>query len=122
MKTYQYLNAENTVVAVIDDDGISRSSCLASALPKGTVIEPYVAPPPAPVLEVSPRQIRQALTRVNLREQVEAAVAAGDQDTKDWYEFATVFQRNNPVVLALGAALGVTTEQLDGLWTLAGSL
>lgn len=73
-------------------------------------------------LSVSPRQIRQALTRAGLRASVEAAVAAGDQDTKDWYEFATEFQRSSPIVAALGSALSVTDLQLDELWTLAGSL
>lgn len=71
---------------------------------------------------VSPRQIRQALTRAGLRASVEAAVAAGDQDTKDWYEFATEFQRASPVVAALGVALSVTPQELDDLWALAGSL
>jgi hypothetical protein len=71
---------------------------------------------------VSPRQIRQALTRAGLRTSVEAAVAAGDQDTKDWYEFATQFERSSPIVAALGAALSVTDVQLDALWTLAGTL
>ena len=71
---------------------------------------------------VSPRQIRQALSRAGLRASVEAAVAAGDQDTKDWYEFATEFQRNSPHVIEVGVALGITELQLDDLWTLAGSL
>jgi hypothetical protein len=71
---------------------------------------------------VSPRQIRQALTRAGLRTSVEAAVAAGDQDTKDWYEFATAFDRASPVVAALGVALSVSPTQLDDLWTLAATL
>lgn len=71
---------------------------------------------------VSPRQIRQALTRAGLRTSVEAAVAAGDQDTKDWYEFATAFDRASPVVAALGVALSVSPSQLDDLWTLAETL
>lgn len=82
-------------------------------------------PPAQPVQvpqSVSPRQIRQALTRAGLRASVEAAVAAGDQDTKDWYEFATAFERSNPVVTAIGAALNVSDAQLDDLWILADSL
>ena len=71
---------------------------------------------------VSPRQIRQALSRAGLRTAVEAAVAVGDQDTKDWYEFATEFHRASPVVAALSVALNVDGEALDGLWTLAASL
>ncbi len=71
---------------------------------------------------VSPRQIRQALTRAGLRTAVESAIAAGDQDVKDWYEFATAFERNHPMVAGLATGLGVTEQQLDDLWTLAGTL
>lgn len=71
---------------------------------------------------VTPRQIRQALTRAGLRSNVEAAVAAGDQDTKDWYEFAIEFRRDSPVVAALGAALSVSDSAMDDLWLLADSL
>ena len=71
---------------------------------------------------ISPRQVRQALTRVGLRAAVEAAVAGGDQDIKDWWEFATAFERDNQHVIEMAAALGVTERQLDDLWTLGGSL
>lgn len=79
-----------------------------------------VAPPP--IAPISPRQIRQALTRAGLRTAVEAAVAAGDQDLKDWYEFSTAFELLNPQVTAMGLALGVTEQQLDDLWALGASL
>ena len=82
--------------------------------------------PPAPPVEVpasvSPRQIRQALTRAGLRASVEAAVASGDQDTRDWWEFATEFQRAHPMVAAMGPGLGVTPSELDDLWILAATL
>lgn len=71
---------------------------------------------------VSPRQIRQALTRTGLRDAVEATVAVGDQDLKDWWEFSTVFERSNQHVINTGTVLNVTELQLDDLWTLAGSL
>lgn len=81
-------------------------------------------PPAAPVLiaPVSPRQIRMALTRAGLRAQVEAAIASGDQDLKDWYEFSITFERTNAQVAAMGQALGQTEAQLDALWTLAATL
>ena len=84
----------------------------------------YVPPPPPPVViaDVTPRQIRMALTRAGLRAQVEAAVAAGDQDLKDWYEFSTTFQRAQPLVAQMGTALGQTSAQLDALWQLAATL
>lgn len=85
----------------------------------------FTPPPPQPTpvpASVSPRQIRQALTRAGLRTSVEAAVAAGDQDTKDWWEFATTFERSNPQVIGMGLLLGVSEEALDDLWILADSL
>lgn len=91
-----------------------------------SIVDGVIVPaptPPVPIPQsVSPRQIRQALTRAGLRASVEAAVAEGDQDTKDWYEFATAFERSNPVVSALGAALNVSDAQLDDLWILADTL
>jgi hypothetical protein len=73
-------------------------------------------PSPAPLAPLSPRQIRQALTAAGLRATVETAIAASDQDTKDWYEFATEFGRNHPMVVSMGTALGQTSEQIDALW------
>jgi len=76
--------------------------------------------PQVPAL--SPRQIRQALTRVGLRAQVEATVAAGSQDLKDWWEFATQFERNHPLVVAMGQQLGQTPQTLDDVWALGKTL
>jgi len=78
--------------------------------------------PPAPIPAISPRQIRQALTRVGLREAVETAVADGDQDLKDWWEFSTSYERLNPQVVSMGQALGQTDEQLNALWVLGTTL
>lgn len=89
--------------------------------------EPYTVEDVAPVIAVpitpiSPRQIRQALTRAGLRAAVEAAVAAGDQDLKDWWEFSTAFERLNPQVTAMAAALGFSVSDLDQLWALGATL
>lgn len=82
-----------------------------------------VPPPPVPgPIVVSPRQIRQALTRVNLRDQVEAAVAAGDRDIKDWWEFATQVEENHPMVVGTATGLGVGADALHDLFLLAESL
>lgn len=48
MKTYQYTSPENTIVAAFDEDGISRMSMLATAVPEGAVIQPF---PVAPLAE-----------------------------------------------------------------------
>jgi hypothetical protein len=90
-------------------------------------IEDYVAPPytppPLPVPQsVTPRQIRQAMTAAGMRSSVEAAIAMADQDTKDWYEYATEVRRDHEKVAELATALNITGSQLDDLWILAGSL
>lgn len=78
--------------------------------------------PSVPSVVASPRQIRQALTAAGMRAAVEDAVAAGDQDIKDWWNFSTAFERTNPQVTAMATALGVSDEELDGLWALAVTL
>ena len=78
--------------------------------------------PPAPTTTVTARQIRLALSQAGLRTQVEAAVAAGNQSTKDWYEYANEFERTNPLVIGMAAALGVSDESLDDLFALAATL
>lgn len=88
---------------------------------------PPSAPAPVVPASVSPRQIRQALNRVphgagTLRQAVEAAVAAGDQDLRDWWEFATEFERSNEHVAEMGLTLGKTDVELDDLWRLAVTL
>lgn len=106
-------------------------SAFAHLLPEGSVqitdeeaaaIQEANKPVPAPVTQISPRQIRMAMTQLGLRTQVEAAVAAGDQDMKDWYEFSTYFDRNHPQVLTMAAALNVDDQELDTLWALGATL
>lgn len=87
-----------------------------------SAVQPVLVSKPPPIAPISPLQIRQALTRAGLRAAVEAAVAAGDQDLKDWYEFSTAFERLNPQVMAMGEALSVSQASLDDLWALGASL
>ncbi len=84
---------------------------------------PEPSPPQAlPILVVSPRQIRQALTATGLRTAVEAAVVAGTQDLQDWWEFATAFEEDHPMVVGMGQQLGQSPEQLHQLFQLASGL
>lgn len=105
--------------------------CMEKVAQLGLRLPQDLAPPerkPESVaLEVSPRQIRQAMNRVphgeaTLRDAVEAAVAAGDRDLKDWWEFSTVVERSNPQVVAMATALGMDDAALDDLWRLAATL
>lgn len=75
-----------------------------------------------PAITVSPWQIRKALNQLNLRTDVENAVAAADQTTKDGWEFATEFKRDDPTVAAIGTALSKTEAEVDAIFDLAVTL
>jgi hypothetical protein len=70
---------------------------------------------------VTPWQMRRALNQLGLRATVESAVAAGDQDARDGWEFALEIRRDNPLLAGMAAALGMTDAQLDDLFRLAAS-
>jgi hypothetical protein len=92
------------------------------------VVNGELAPlPAAPVVPyvpevISPRQFRQSLTHFDFRSNVEAAVAASDQDTKDWYAVATQFERHHPLVISMAQALGYSAAQIDEVWTYGAAL
>ena len=127
MKTYQYTSPENTVVAVIDEDGISRMSMLASLVPEGETILPYVAPPPAVPASVTRRQAKQALLLNGLLSNVQPAIDAIPDPTQramiqiEWDD-SQVFERSRPALVALGSALGLSSAQLDSLFITAAQL
>ena len=80
----------------------------------------FTAPEPVITSTVFPRvtpfQLRRALNEANLRDEVEAVIDSADQDTKDGWEYATYYERDNPLLLALVPALGVTTEEIDEIF------
>lgn len=78
-------------------------------------------PGPAPEI-LTPRQIRMALTRAGLRQAVEEAVAAAGGDLLDWWEYSTQFERGHPLVAQMAEGLGISPEQVDGLWRLGATL
>lgn len=79
---------------------------------------PIIRPAPVPQ-SVTPWQMRRALNQLGLRSMVEAAVAAGDQDARDGWEFALEIRRDNPLLASMAQALGMTDVQLDDLFRLA---
>lgn len=120
------LNAENIVVNLIEgaipglnlvpDDGTAAIGFRWDG-------SAFVPQPPIVPESVSPRQFRQSLTNFGFRQQVENAVtASADQYLKDWYQFASEFQRHHPEVLAMAQQLGFTSDQLDQVWTYGATL
>lgn len=78
------------------------------------------APPP---ITVSAWQFRKALNAQGLRQQVEDAVSASqDQNVKDGWQYATEFVENDPMVVAMGTQLGKSESDMHSLFSLAESL
>lgn len=82
--------------------------------------------PPQPIVqvpqEVSPAQFRRALNSLNLRTIVESTVSQADQDTKDMWEYSTSFHRDNSLLNSMAVLMNITSQQLDDVFILAGSL
>lgn len=64
-------------------------------------------------------QARAALAAANLLASVETAVAAADEFTQIAWADAVEFRRGSPTIAALQAAVGLTDEQIDDLFTAA---
>jgi len=71
---------------------------------------------------VSMRQARLALAKSGLLGTVNTAIKNGTEEDQITWEYATEVQRTDSLVTNLGAALGLTPEQLDGLFQLASTL
>lgn len=114
---------KDSVIFAFESDGSQDNLITEEFVPlSNSELQLLLTPPVIAPLSVSPRQIRMALTQMNLRTQVETLVSQGSQDLKDWWEFSTEFVRTHPQVLSMAAAVGATEEQIKSIWTLAASL
>ena len=88
--------------------------------------KPQPTQPPFPLEPVgnniSPRQIRHHLNALGMRDAVEAYVAQADQDVKDWWEFSTVIERDNAILIEAAKQLGMDDAQLDQFFADASKL
>lgn len=109
--------------AIIPNDPTNRDrSEYEDWLADGGVPGPYVEPPVPTPTTVTPRQARLALLQAGLLDDVEAAVNAAGGATKITWEYATEINRNDALIDTLGVALGLTSEQIDGLFSAAANL
>lgn len=121
VKTYQYINADNSVVAIVDEDGISRMSMIASALPEGAVVEPYVAPSPPIPSTVTRFQALATLSAAGHLPTIRTYINTLDQDniTRLAWENAADWERTSPTLAALATMLGLTDTEVDDLFVAA---
>lgn len=75
---------------------------------------------------VTMRQARLALLQAELLDDVSAAISALPSPQKEAaqieWDYSSTVERDRPLVLSLSAALGMTTEQMDELFSTAATL
>ena len=82
----------------------------------------YLNPAPKVPQVVTMRQARLALHASGLLDAVNAAITqAGGAAAIEW-EYAQELRRDHPLATSLTPALGITSEQLDALFTQAATL
>lgn len=76
--------------------------------------------------EVTMRQARLALFQANKLLAVDFAINQMTEPeqttTRIWWEYATSVERNQPLVAALGSAIGLSSTDIDDLFRLAATL
>lgn len=70
----------------------------------------------------TPRQARLALASAGLYEAVQTSVAAVSDQARIEWEYATMIERTNPIIIGIQMELGISDEALDGLFALAVTL
>ena len=96
-------------------------------LAEGNTPEPADQTPPVVIPNVTMRQARLALLGAGLLDDVDAAIAAITDPTQrkaaeiEW-EYAQTVDRDSSFTQQLAAGLGLTSEQLDALFTQAAAL
>lgn len=116
------------VVGTISTEFAAVEDATAFALANSASVEEVSYDlPAANILDVTPRQIRQALilSGVSLTD-IDTALDSLPEPTKslakvEW-EFSIAFQRNRPLVAQVAQMLGWTDAQLDALWLMAAGL
>jgi hypothetical protein len=73
-------------------------------------------------MSVTPLQIRRALLRAGLLDDVTAFVEAADLETRMAWEYAVQIDRGNALISAAAASIGATDADVDELFRLAAAL
>ena len=76
---------------------------------------PPLPPPPVPQT-VTPLQARRALRAAGLAPVVEAALAQADEETREAWEYAVEVRRDDLLLAAVAAQIGLSDADLDALF------
>jgi hypothetical protein len=89
----------------------------------GATFSPPPPPPEPPIPStVNMYQARIALQQAGLLATVQAGVSQMSEEAQIKWEFAPTVKRNDALTVELAAALNLTEEQLDGLFTTAAGI
>ena len=107
---------------------ITGEVTVADLTPEEIAALPAPTPPP-PLPSITRRQLRLALLRLGVSgDQVEAQIAAmpgtpieREAAMIEWRDSGT-YERDHPLVVMLGAALGLTAAQIDDAWKEAATI
>lgn len=118
-----YGNPDHSVVRAVYGDGTIAALMANSPELDGVAISPYVAPSYEPP-PLTARQLRLGLigAGVTLTSVTAAIEALNDPAALVEWEYATVYERNHPLVVQIGTTLGLTANQVDTLWAQAFTL
>lgn len=138
MKKYAVIDANNKALNFIEWDGTTvfdygqaSGNSLVEIPPEtayghgwywngSTFVEPQAIPlVPA---SITPRQCRLILAQQGMLAMVENIIAGMDEATRITWEYALEFRRDDPLLLQLGANLGLTPEQIDQFFIEAAKL
>lgn len=79
-------------------------------------------PPPGVPDAISPLQARRALRAAGLKSWVDAYVATLSEEEQEAWEYAVEVRRNNAIIAAGAAVMGMTEQQIDNLFILGVTL
>lgn len=133
----RFANAEQTSVIGTDANGNTETVPADHTLfrqpddgpigfvANGGVIAAYVEPP-VTLPDLAPYQFRAMLALSGKQDDLDAFIAALPEPdrtvARSKLEYSLVFKRDNDLVMGAQAGLGLTTEELDGLWLQASSI
>jgi len=95
--------------------GWVRAEGVFSAPSQESVLDPVP-------FSVTPLQMRKALRASGLHADVLAYVAGLNDEAQEAWEYATVIERGNPLIVAAAQSFGKTDEEIDAMFRLAASL
>jgi len=122
--TVQYTDDQGTIWTVPLGSGNRLETLMDAWIAQGNAVVPADPVPVVIPQSVTPFQAKAALLSAGYMPQVNALMA--DPTTPPMYVLAwneaSVFNRESPTVLALAAKLGMTSAQLDQLFTQAATI